>query len=495
MPPQRDPYESMIRQAMAHQQAGRGGDAESIYTWVLSKDPQHADALHLRGLVRIERGLPESAIEDIRGAIEVRGDVAPFHFNLGNACRLAGRLDEAVSAYRHVLTLMPGHGLTRVALARVHEMQGDAAAAREALAGLESGEHADAAAVILARLEAREGAVGAARERLRARVERLADDRRGVDLLFTYAQTCDRAGDVEAAGAALGRANRAKGARFDGARFRREIDGMLEVFDLERVRGLRDAAGREGAGLIYVVGMPRSGTSLVEQILASHPQVGGGGELTVLPRLERVLAETAGSRAGYPGCLGSVAEATLEAAGREGLGWYDAARPSGTGAGMRLTDKLPSNFRRLGLAALLFPGARVVHCVRDAEDTCLSCYMQEFAGVAHPYAYDLEHLAVYFHQYERVMAFWQAWGIEVVEVAYEALVSDQRTVTEGLLAGLGLEWDEACLRPHESTRRVATASYAQVREPVHARSVRRADRYAALMAPFRAALARERGTG
>lgn len=484
----------MIRQAMTHQQAGRFSDAAKLYTFVLSKQPDHPDALHLRGVLRTQQGMAEGAVEDIEAALRVRPETPPFLYNLGHAYRLAGRTDEAVHAYEHVLRLMPKHPPTLIALARVQEIRGEDDAARGALDALPAGAEGPTAVAIRGRLDARAGDPVAVAATLRSAAAKVSNDSEAVDLLFTAAQVCDRAGAHEEAATLLGRANRAKGARFDCDRFRRGMDRLIEAFDSDHVRESAGAREGGGEGLVYVLGMPRSGTSLVEQILTSHPSVTGGGELTVVPQLESLLEARCPSRAGWPGCLGSVESALLDEVCREGAHLYERAMGTKFGADALLTDKLPSNFRRVGLIRLLFPRARIVHCIRDAEDTCLSCYMQEFAGGTHPYAYDLESLACYYHQYERIMAFWSNWGfVELHEVRYEELVSEQARVTRALVEGVGLAWDEACLRPQESERRVATASYAQVREAVHRRSVRRADRYAGMMEDFRAALERERG--
>jgi hypothetical protein len=154
----------------------------------------------------------------------------------------------------------------------------------------------------------------------------------------------------------------------------------------------------------------------------------------------------------------------------------------------RITDKLPSNFLNLGLICLLFPDARVIHCVRDPRDTCLSCYFQNFVG-QHDYAYDLHDLGVYYRGYERLMAHWgRVVDVPMLTVSYEQLVENQEEQSRRLIAFCELPWDERCLRFHASGRDVVTASYGQVRNPIYRSSVGRWRHYEKHLGPLLAAL-------
>ena len=237
---------------------------------------------------------------------------------------------------------------------------------------------------------------------------------------------------------------------------------------------------------VYVLGMVRSGTTLVEQILASHPEVHGAGEQAIIPRAAEALA-AAGGPVGYPRALAGVPAGTLREAGR---GCLDALAALGPGAA-RVVDKLPGNFLYLGLIARMLPQARIVHCVRDPMDVCLSIYFQRFAA-GHHYAYDLGDIASYYRDYERLMAHWQRVLPEdaVHEVRYERLVTDQAAVSRALVDAVGLAWDQRCLAFHEAQRVVSTASDWQVRQPVYTRSVERWRHYAAYLDELRAGLER-----
>ncbi len=255
-----------------------------------------------------------------------------------------------------------------------------------------------------------------------------------------------------------------------------------QVFDgayFERVSGL----GVDTPRPLFIVGMPRSGTTLVEQILASHPRVAGGGELDAIPRVVRRLAAELAPPP-YPACLEGIGADRIQRAAAEYLGVLDEVSSEAE----RVTDKLPGNYLHLGLIATLLPGARVVHCRRDPRDTCLSNYFQRFAE-GHHYSYDLAALGRQYRLYERLMAHWRAvLPLPILEVEYEALVGDLEAGVRRLLKFAGLPFDERCLRFWETERTVSTASHWQVRQRVYRGSVGRWRRYARHLGPLLEAL-------
>jgi len=234
-----------------------------------------------------------------------------------------------------------------------------------------------------------------------------------------------------------------------------------------------------------IVGMPRSGTTLLEQVLCAHPDVETAGELRTLAQSARRLTE-AGEKP-WPECIAKIAPDLFANQAQAYLDTLSAR----TGAARKVIDKMPQNFLHLGLAALLFPKAVFVHCVRDPLDTCLSNFFQVFpAGI--DFAYDLADLGHYFRSYQRLMTHWQALlGAQLVTVSYEELVSEPQKVLRPLLETLGLEWNDACLSHQETVGRVDTLSLYQVRNPLNTGSTERWRNYERHLAPLRAALAGE----
>jgi hypothetical protein len=229
---------------------------------------------------------------------------------------------------------------------------------------------------------------------------------------------------------------------------------------------------------IFVLGMPRSGTTLVEQILASHPQVHGAGELRALQRLVDGLGD-------YPAAATRLAPAELA---RLGESYLAQIRPL-AGGRAHLVDKMPANFLHAGLIHLMLPGARIVHCRRDPVDTCLSCYTKLFSG-EQMFAYDLRELGLFHRAYQTLMAHWRAVlpPDRFIEVDYEAVVENLEGEARRLVAFLGLPWDEACLGFHKTERPVRTASVNQVRQPIYRTSAGRWKAHAAHLEPLLSAL-------
>lgn len=259
----------------------------------------------------------------------------------------------------------------------------------------------------------------------------------------------------------------------------RFVDGLLGAFSpshFERVRGLGDDSERP----VFVVGMPRSGTTLTEQILASHPQVFGAGERNFAQSTFISLPAVLGRNEPPLACL---AHLDRDAAGRLAAGHLGRLRELDGGTAARVVDKMPENYLLLGFLHTLFPRARLIHCRRDPRDVALSCWITNFARIR--WACDLEHIAHHLLQYFRIMEHWRrVLPAPVFEVDYEELVADQEGVSRRLVAWLGLEWDPACLRFHQTERLVRTASVAQVRQPIYTRSVARWRHYESLLAPL-----------
>jgi hypothetical protein len=221
---------------------------------------------------------------------------------------------------------------------------------------------------------------------------------------------------------------------------------------------------------VLIVGMPRSGTTLIEQILASHPQVFAAGELNDLREVIAAHCDLAAVPAPYPEC---VRELSAEVLRRIGTAYTDRLHRRAPEAA-RVTDKMPGNFFHLGLVHLAVPNARIILAGRDPVDTCLSCFARTF-GDEQQFSYDLAELGRYYGAYESLMAHWRAVlpPGAMLEVQYEEVVEDLEGQARRIVAHCGLEWDDACLRFHETERPVRTASASQVRQPIYRSAVGR----------------------
>lgn len=238
---------------------------------------------------------------------------------------------------------------------------------------------------------------------------------------------------------------------------------------------------------VFIVGMPRSGTTLTEQIISSHPQVMGAGEVVFWGRAPDAIPYTLGTISEYPECVTEMSAPKAKGIADKYLELTRKVVGPDTQS-LRITDKMPHNFVHLGLIALLFPKARIIHCKRDAMDNCLSIFFQNFGGV-HPYAYDLSNLGHHYLEYQRLMAHWhEVLPGRIFDLNYESVISAPEHWSRKLIEYVGLEWDDACLSPHRLERTVKTASHWQVRQPIYKTSVHRWKNYELYLGPLKEVL-------
>ena len=292
---------------------------------------------------------------------------------------------------------------------------------------------------------------------------------------FTLGNLLDAAGDYDRAFHHFREGNNLCGHHFDPTSYTAAVNAIISTFSPDFVRQAPSAAV-SAENLIFIIGMPRSGTTLVEQILASHSQVYGCGELPDIGMIGNSFPELLGIQQNYPQ---GVVSLTTESCTKLANHYLNRVIETSGNADF-ITDKMPQNFAFLGMIAMLFPGAKVIHCVRDPLDTSLSCYFQYFrySRTSVAFTTDLTSLGTYYRQYQRLMQHWKSTlDIEMMDVSYERLVGNQEDVTRQMLAFCGLPWDESCLEFYKSSRGITTASSNQVREPVYRRSLQRWKHY------------------
>lgn len=266
---------------------------------------------------------------------------------------------------------------------------------------------------------------------------------------------------------------------FDLDEFKSRIDNLASSFNRDTLSTIAKSS-IDTSMPIFIVGLPRSGTSLTEQILSSHPEVSGAGELNDINDIVVSLANTLNSNLPYPQCITSL---TTNICNQIAQGYFNRLTAL-CGQSRFITDKMPHNFLNIGLISVLFPEARIIHCVRDPRDTCLSIYFQDF-GWLHPYGARLDWLGAYYHEYARIMKHWEnELDIPIHTVSYNDMVNDQESTTRNMLDYCKLEWNDACLDFHKSKRVVATASYDQVRQKIYTQSKARWKKYESNIGPL-----------
>lgn len=480
----------MLAQAVTHQRAGRLGAALAIYERLLRAHPGRADILQMRGLLDVERGDAEAALEWMERAAARAPRAGSVQVNLAMIYAMLARLGDARAAYERACALMPDHPRPRLGLVGVLRSMGEGEQA-ERLAREVTARHPEEPEAPLALGELLLERDPEESERIiRGVVARAGPDARlRASALFVLGRLLDRAERYDEAFAAVAEANRLRGKVFDPDAFDAIASRVIEAFDAPTIERL-SAAGAATRVPVVVVGMPRSGTSLTEQIIQMHAGVVAGGERTVLHRAARDLPGWLGSAQAFPACVRDASVERWAEASKRICAMVESAAPGA----VRITDKLPSNFVRVGLIASTLPGACIVHCTRDARDTCLSAFFQDFLGQTIAASGDLRHLGRYYRAYARLMRHWKrVLGERVLDVAYADLVHEPEAATRRLMAHVGVAWDPACLRFHESGRAVATASAQQVRKSLYTTSVGRWKHYERHLGPLIEALGDDAG--
>lgn len=542
---------AMFAAAQAAHRQNRLAQAERLYAAVLTQAPGHADAREWLGFLLLQTGRTEQALTHLRAAAAARPGDADFQDNLAMACLRANRPADAIEAFRRSLAIRPENLSALTGLGNALGLTGRYGEADDCFARavaidpalkavcrdvsrlsaeeersrtiLENCRHILArypahasvhysAACELEKLgrfaeacKAAEKAIAcnptlpvyyhvlvqsgapaqkqAARrmlEQLVAQEQKIPEDGR-MALHFELAKLYEGDGQYAEAFAHLQTANALKRrtVAYDEAAEINRIRNIPAVYPAARLDRSPAPAPFAPAGPqpLFVVGMPRSGTTLVEQILASHPSVYGAGELSAMADLERALPQGPDAPPAALHDLGARYRQKIAALAPHAV-W--------------VVDKNPLNFLRAGLIRLALPQARIVHVRRNPLDTCFSCYEQMFSGPL-DFAYDLGELGRYYRAYAGVMEHWRAVlpTDAFMEVRYEDLVADLEGQARRLIAFSGLEWDARCLNFHKTERVVATASFAQVRQPIYTRAVGRAEVYAPWLEPLSKALAGE----
>jgi len=471
---------------------GRHDAAMPCFQQALRRRPDHVEALLALGHELLERGAAAPAAACFEPAARIAPRDARVVAGLGRARAAEGRDADAEAAWREALRLDPQ-------CADAHAYRGTALLRRGLVAeAAEAQRQAFAANPAHAAAHFQRAHLGTTHSGKEATAIRTALDRPGLShddralLLFALGKALDDVSQYDAAFEAYGQGNALmwSTAGVDPHQYSAYAEQIVETFD----RPMEPASPRTGPDvrpLVFIVGMPRSGTTLVEQMLARHPNVTAGGERPDMGALAEALPAAGERSGGFPAGIGNLDGRTAEGLTEKHRRQVTALVPAGHG----FTDKTPANFWRLGLIARLFPEARIVHCRRDAADTCLSCFFQLFGRNNILYSYHLPTLGLYHRLYRQIMAHWRdVLPIPILDVDYETLVADPEPEIRRLLAFLGFAWDDACLDFHRGGGRVGTASAAQVRRPIYTASVGRWRSYEPHLGPLLQALEEERKT-
>jgi Flp pilus assembly protein TadD len=500
----------ILKRGFSLELSGKLKEAEYQYQLVLRDFPDHPEALNMLGTLASKARNHGIAIECLSKAVAAQPKNMIFRNNLGyclnaakkarealphfrkaaetgpnmpepwvglgQAHRLLGEGEEAEKALRRALTIAPDLQRVKLLLAEVLIDRGKIKEAATMFRGILAHDPRNIAAIVglASAREAGNEDGDLTRFEFALKEGTLAAEARA-SLHSALGQICDQRKQPKEAFRHFIQANEIEKAEFSLQDFRIQVDELIATFTpflFMKKHGFGDPSERP----IFVVGMPRSGTTLTEQILSSHPLIEGAGELPHIQKLQSSMGHTSQRQV----LIRSIDDGQCKELARRYLAELD--RHSRSAA--RVVDKMPHNFMHLGFIALMFPKARIVHCQRDAIDNCVSIYTHRL-NRSHSYSTDLKTLGLYYREYRRVMRHWQkVMPLKIFELHYEQMIGEQESTSRSLIDFAGLEWNEACLTFHETERTVRTLSRWQVRQPLYSTSVKRWKKYEEFLGPL-----------
>ena len=498
------PHREDLVRGLGLQRMGNVKEAEKIYRDVLVKDPGNVDALRLLagvamrakqwgdaeimlekalenapdffqgwmdlGLARQEQDKTDMALEAYKSAMRLEPNHPGGYVAAGTTNAMIGRHDEAISFFRQAQGRNPSHpgalsGLGHV-LKTIGKQDEAIASYRECIQ--RNPDHGETwwSLANLKTFRFTEDEIATMQAQLEG--EHLTDEHRA-NFEFALGKAFEDAKDYEQAFSyyAQGNDNRRQRENYDPVQTADLHDRFIETFSKEYLE-TRSGTGNPSNAPILIVGLPRSGSTLIEQILASHPDVEGTHELPELGRVARSIGLAREDRSVYPNAVTELSDEELCELGRKYLSRVEKHRESDR---PRFTDKLPNNFVHVGFLSLILPNAKVINAKRHPLDSCLGSYKQLFAR-GQPFTYDLYELGEFYLEYQRVMDHWhEVLPGKVLDVQYEDTVADLETQVRRILEHCDLPWNDACLKFYETDRAVKTASSEQVRQPIYSSAV------------------------
>ncbi len=517
-PPARNGVEEALQRAREHYERGEVSQAEKLCVAILTRDPRNVQALKLAGSLARGVGDVGLAVVFFKKVVALQPNAIDAHLTLGAVYGEAREHEDAIAQFKHVLERKPDSVAALGALGRSHIAAGEAELALPLLEKATKLQPSHTAlrydhATALIALGRMEEAADLLKEniargyRIAASYRALADTQKfsaepvelgtileklkepGLDqpdqisLHHAAGKILNDLGRYEEAIDQFQASKTAAGHGFDIEAYRRRIDTLIASFTQQLLKS-KTGFGNPTEAPVFIVGMPRSGTTLIEQICASHPDVHGAGELNRLGTVVR----TAGYTQAPNGSIQKPPQAlTADEARSMAADYLDFVRRIAPSSA-RIVDKMPHNFQLIGMIALLFPNAKIIHATRDPIDNCISCFFNTF-NERHGYNTDLHTLGLYYREYKRLMNHWNALlPGRIYECNYETMIADQEAESRRLIDFLGLPWDDACLSFYETERSVTTPSRWQVRQPIYASSVKRWKRYENKIQPLIEAL-------
>ena len=466
------------------QESGQPEDAINHYEQALAIKPDYAEAHNnwgyaLKRLDRLDRLGLEDALVHFKQALTIKPDYIEAHNGMGNSLVILDRTEDAIAHYEQALAIQPDDAETHNNLGNAHQQLGQL---KDAISHYE---RSLAIKPEFAKAHRNLSMINPEQEQASIIEELLSNptvpEKDAMHYHFALGNLYNDAKSYTKAFEHSLKANslRRKSITYDSQNHSIYVDKLISSYSKHYFQE-KAAFGSDSELPVFIVGMPRSGTTLTEQIVSSHPQVYGAGELISFSRFGSDIAKQFEASSPYPECLSLLDSFMANKFSEKYLKELDGYSQNAK----RITDKMPGNYFNIGLIKTLFPKARIIHCKRNALDTCTSIFSLCFPQ-GHHYSFDMTELGQHYLDYERLMAHWcSLFPDEIFDVQYEELVANQETVSRQLIEHLGLEWDEKCLEFDKNKRAIRTASNLQVRKPIYKNSINRWKRYEKQLGPL-----------
>lgn len=465
--------------------------AAHIFQQVLRARPNSPEVLYDLARCDMQMGRFADARRSLEMVKRALPNVPDVHIQLARTWELQRNFPEALSAIEEALRVAPGHLGAIARKATILDESGERQAAYDLLAPHFNPDKPDAdIAFTLGRVARRVGKPAEARAAYEAVLSSpLLNKISRSQVLYRLAALLDEQKEYDRAFELFQQANDARKVGYKASDTTALVDRIISVWTRDAIARLPRASVTH-KGMVFIVGMPRAGKTLVEQILASHPKVYGSGELSYMNQVVRQLNVASGAHTDpskrLPGDMQSVTDigvctrANLDRVTRD----YIQHTTKGAGSAAVVTDKFALNYFHLGLIQLMFPDAKVLHCTRHPFDTCLSCYFQSWTGSYH-FCHDLGDLALFYKDYLRLMDHWRnTLDLPIVDLKYEDLVENQEARSRDMIDFLGLPWDERCLKFYETNRTAQLVNQEQVTKPMYRSALARYRNYSKHIKPL-----------
>ena len=466
---------NLLKSAISAHKEGNFVHAEELYREVISLSPNNLDALHYLALIFISTNQPEVSIPLLNKAVSINGNNPDILYNLALAHQKAENIKSAIHYYELAISLKPDFALAYNNIGVAYQHQGDLTRANQYLekAFTIAPECTDA----YYNFSQSHKFSNEDNIHIKKVEELLNDNKRNkneeIKLNFSLGKIYDDLSKYKIAFKHYRKANELKNQGFEIEAFKKYVDQLIQCYSPTLLQSLHISPTSSSKSFIFIIGMPRSGTTLIEQIIASHPEVQDAGEVGFVGDIVDELPDLINSNNSYPACMQDIKAANISHISTSLLAMIENLELDCS----VITDKSPVNFLHIGLIMMLFPDSKIINCNRNPIDTCLSCFFQNF-DKQHQYSYNLKTLALFHNEYTRLMHHWKSlFSDRIYDIKYENMIENQEEESRKLILACDLKWDESCLSFYKSDSVVSTASKWQVRRPIYKTSVEKWKNY------------------